>query len=64
MVTWSWGKGKGKGKAIAIYPKKVTKIIKDTEITRNGTEENPAILVQLPDGTKVLKLKSELSIDY
>ncbi len=35
--------------------------IKGNEVTRNGTQDNPAYLIEQKDGTKVLKLRSELN---
>ena len=60
-VSWDWGNGKAEGKVQEIYREKVTKEIKGSEITRNGTEDNPAYLIEQEDGTKVLKLRSELN---
>ena len=31
------------------------------EITRNGTDDDPALLIEQEDGTRVLKLRSEVS---
>ena len=60
-VSWDWGNGKAEGKVQDIYREKITKEIKGSEITRNGTEDNPAYLIEQEDGTSVLKLKSELN---
>ena len=39
----------------------MTKTIKGSEVTKHGTEDNPAILIEQDDGTQVLKLESEVS---
>ena len=35
-------------------------IRKGSEITRNGTDDNPALLIEQEDGSRVLKLRSEV----
>ena len=60
-VSWDWGKGTAEGKVKEIYREKVTKEIKGSEITRDGTEDNPAYLIEQEDGSQVLKLRSELN---
>ncbi|MGL6340387.1 MAG: HVA1 family protein [Waterburya sp.] len=35
--------------------------MKGKKITRKGTKDNPAYLIEQEDGTNVLKLKSELN---
>lgn len=60
-VSWDWGNGTAEGKVKEIYREKVTKEIKDSEITRNGTQDNPAYLIEQEDKTEVLKLRSELN---
>ena len=74
-VTWKWGTGKANGKVLAIYHKSVTRKLKNSSITRNGSKDNPAYLIvrvlenadseagespEVIDGSKILKLKSEL----
>ena len=60
-VTWDWGNGTAEGKVTAIHRQKVTKKIKGSEITRNGTQDNPAYSIKQEDGTELLKLRSELN---
>lgn len=60
-VSWDWGKGTAEGKVQEIYRAEVTKKIKGNEVTRNDTQDNPAYLIEQEDGTKVLKLRSELN---
>lgn len=59
-VTWKWGTGSANGKVLAIYYRSVSRKLKGSEITRNGTRDNPAYLIGQNDGSKILKLKSEL----
>ena len=60
-VSWKWGNGEAQGKVIETYTKEITKIIKGSEITRKGEKGNKAILIEQDDGSKVLKLESEVS---
>ena len=59
-VSWSWGGGRASGKVVEKHKDEVTKTIKGSEVKRNGTEDNPAILIEQDDGTQVLKLESEV----
>ena len=62
-VKWKWGSGFGHGKVQSVFTKKVTRTIDGEEITRDGTEDNPAYYVHVEDGNNVLKLHSELQKD-
>lgn len=60
-VSWDWGQGTAEGKVKEIHRESITKTIKGNEVTRNGTSNNPAYLIEQEDGTEVLKLRSELN---
>lgn len=59
-VKWNWGDGTGTGKIETVYTEKVTRKIKDTEVTRNATEDEPAYYIKQDDGDAVLKSHSEI----
>ncbi|MER0238465.1 DUF2945 domain-containing protein [Fulvimarina sp. MAC8] len=59
-VAWNWGNGTAKGKVQDHWAEEVTKTIDGSEITRKGEEGNEAYLIEQDDGSKVLKLASEL----
>lgn len=59
-VTWKWGQGKAEGKIIASYDFVVSREINGKKVTRNGTPDNPAYLIQQEDGSEVLKLHTEI----
>lgn len=59
-VSWSWGNGTASGKVSEVHHDSVTRTTKGQEITRNGTDDNPAYVIEQEDGTTVLKLRSEL----
>jgi len=59
-VKWKWGNGYGHGRVKSRFTQKVTRKIDDSEITRNGSKDNPAYYIDTDDGGNVLKLGSEL----
>ncbi len=59
-VTWSWGAGSSSGTVTEVHHEKVTRQTKGQQISRNGTDDNPAYVIEQEDGTTVLKLKSEV----
>lgn len=59
-VKWSWGNGHGTGDIQSIFEEKTTRTIKGTEVTRNGTKDDPALYIKQDDGDAVLKLASEV----
>lgn len=60
-VSWKWGNGEAEGKVTKTYAEAVTITIDDSEITRKGENGNKALLIKQEDGSKVLKLESEVS---
>ena len=62
-VTWQWGDNEAEGKVTEVHHEKVTRKSKGNEITRNGTDDDPAYVIEQEDGTTVLKLKSEVEQD-
>ena len=59
-VSWKWGSSTASGKVTEIHREKVTRTSKGSEITRNGTDEDPAYVIEQEDGARVLKLRSEV----
>ena len=59
-VSWRWGNGTGQGKVVEVHHAKVTRTLGGSEITRNGSDDNPALLIEQEDGARVLKLRSEV----
>ena len=59
-VKWKWGSGHGEGKIAERFEDKVTRTDKGSEITRDGSKDDPAYLIEQEDGDRVLKLGSEL----
>ncbi len=59
-VEWDWGNGTAQGKVEKTYTERVTRKLKGSEVTRNGSEEDPALYIEQDDGDGVLKLSSEV----
>ena len=60
-MKWKWGGATAYGKITEVYEVSVEKTIKGKRIKRNGSPDNPALLIEQENGGKVLKLKSEVS---
>ena len=59
-VRWSWGKGEAEGKVAEVFRRRVQRTIKGSKIVRNGSDSEPAYLVEQSDGGRALKSHSEL----
>ena len=59
-VKWNWGQGTADGRIMQIYKERVSKTLKGSEIVREGSDDNPAYLIEQEDGDQALKLESEL----
>ncbi|WP_340201850.1 DUF2945 domain-containing protein [Ascidiimonas sp. W6] len=60
-VSWKWGQGEASGTVKETYTTKITKVIKGTEVTRNGENGNKALYIEQEDGDYVLKSETEVS---
>lgn len=60
-VSWSWGDGTAEGKVAEIHRQRVERTIEGSDIVRNGSDDDPAYLIEQEDGGRVLKLRSELN---
>lgn len=61
-VYWKWLKGFAEGEVLDIKPERIEIVSKTKLITRNGTKDNPAVIILHDNGNEVLKLTSELII--
>ncbi|SFI56519.1 DUF2945 domain-containing protein [Jannaschia pohangensis] len=59
-VKWDWGDGTAEGKVEKTYTRSVTRKLQGSEVTRNGSEDDPALYIEQEDGDGVLKLASEV----
>lgn len=63
-VKWKWRNDFGHGSVKSRFNMRVARKVDGSDITRDGSEENPACYVDGDDGGSVLKLKSELESAY
>lgn len=59
-VKWTWGSGTATGTVRERHTSSITRTLKGSEITRNGTDEDAALVIEQDDGDRVLKLESEV----
>ncbi len=59
-VTWRTASGVVEGTVTAVHPRPVVRRIKGVRITRLGSPEDPAYEIEQADGTRTLKLASEV----
>ena len=59
-VTWKYGTGTASGKVESVHKEPVARTIKGSEIKRNGSPADPALVIVQDNGDRVLKLKSEV----
>jgi len=59
-VRWSWGGGTAHGQVTDSFTRRVQRTIAGSRIVKNGTERCPAYLIEQDDGSRVLKLHSEI----
>lgn len=59
-VTWKWGNGTAEGKVQETHTEEISRTSKGSKITRNGSDDNKALVIKQEDGTMVLKLESEV----
>jgi hypothetical protein len=60
-VSWRWGQGQVEGTIQEYYDYTIHKVLQGTRMTRHGTPENPAYLIERDNGFQDLKLHTELS---
>lgn len=59
-VRWAWGRSSAEGTIDEVHHDDVSRTTKGEEVTRHGTDDNPAYVIRQDDGTVVLKLASEV----
>lgn len=62
QVQWKWLGKTIMGQVVEVHKEKVTQVIKEKKIVRNGSPDNPAYLVKSEAGNLALKLSTELEI--
>lgn len=60
QVEWDWGNGTAEGEIVERHTEEVTRTFDGSEVTRNGSGDDAAIVIEQDDGSRVLKLESEV----
>ncbi|TPG72038.1 DUF2945 domain-containing protein [Hymenobacter nivis] len=60
QVSWKYGTGTATGKIESVHKEPIKRTIKGAEIHRNGSADDPALVIVQDNGDKVLKLQSEV----
>lgn len=60
QVSWKYGTGTATGKIESIHKEPITRKLKGSDIHRNGSATDPALLIVQGNGDRVLKLASEV----
>lgn len=59
-VKWKWGPSWAEGRVTEVHRDEVSRKTKGNTVTRHGSDDNPAYVIEQDDGTEVLKLRSEV----
>lgn len=59
-VAWKYLNGIAEGRVESVHPEPTEIISKGKRIKRNGSEENPALIIMHKSGNDVIKLVSEV----
>ena len=62
-VRWNWGPGQAQATVSEVHTERIERTIAGKTKTRNGTDDNPAYVLEQSNGQTVLKLHSELMPD-
>jgi hypothetical protein len=62
-VKWNWGNGQAEATVKEVHTERVERQIDGKKKTRNGSDDNPAYVLEQSNGQTVLKLHSELMPD-
>ena len=60
VVRWNWSGSSASGKILEIHRSRVTRKLNGSDITRYGSSDNPAYVIEQDDGSRVLKLRDEV----
>ena len=59
-VRWKWGRSWAEGTIDEVHHDDVSRTTKGEKVTRKGSHDDPAYVIEQEDGTTVLKLQSEV----
>ena len=59
-VKWKWGSSWAEGTVKEVHHEEVSRTSKGSTVTRKGSDDDPAYVIEQEDGTTVLKLQREV----
>ena len=59
-MRWKYASGHAEGKVVEVHKEEVEKTIKGSKVKRNGSIDDPALVIEQDDNDIVLKLESEV----
>ena len=59
-VKWKWGSSWAEGTVKEVHREEVSRTTKGVKVTRKGSDDDPAYVIEQEDSTTVLKLQSEV----
>lgn len=62
QVGWQWGSGLATGTVLDIRKERTQIQTKGKTITRNGQNDDPAIIIKSVNGSQVIKLQHEIQV--
>jgi len=60
QVSWKYGTSTATGKIESVHKEPIKRTLKGSEIHRNGSADDPALVIVQESGDRVLKLQSEV----
>lgn len=61
-VVWKWAGSIAHGKVLSVHTERIEITSKGKQIVRNGSAENPALIIEHASGNNVIKLSSEVDL--
>ncbi|MBC3786401.1 DUF2945 domain-containing protein [Spirosoma utsteinense] len=60
-VTWKYGSGKAEGTVAEVHEEAVERTVQGTNVKRNGSADEPALVIKQKNNKKVVKSTSEVT---
>lgn len=59
-VRWKWADGHAEGVVKEHHTSRVKRVVDGAKVVRNGSGDDPALVIEQADGQTVVKLRSEV----
>lgn len=60
-VTWKYGSGKAEGTVAEVHKEPVERTVQGAKVKRNGSADEPALVIKQKNAKKVVKSTSEVT---